>query len=271
MVCRNLIILIVYLPSIASTALHDGCESYRSMNSFRGLYCPIEGIIIPNLAWHQCKLVCLQTSSCQAVNYDFTASLCIHFAATCPQALNHPGMAFGLFTGRQPHECLEWISVGSFSRDRLVTMDTARFVARLQKDGNNLGGYYYELQNGCLARDDDGWIFPHNGHPCQCLRVRDGCTVYYTNYEIGSPVPPNTVMSGYSATGVPIYLGRVGKDLGYYIAGSNNLMTYTRIYTGNVMLLVLVWRWLFFETWDKLKIEDCVASTKFWYYRCDGP
>ena len=91
------------------------------------------------------------------------------------------------------------------------------------------------------------------------------CSARVVGLEACAPVPPNAVMSGYTVTGVPIYLGRGGKDLGFYAAGSNSLMTYVEIYTGNVMLLVLIWRWLFIEAWEKLEIKDCVAWSNFWY------
>ena len=178
---RNLIVLMVFLPCIASTRVRDRCESHHFTNSLHGRYCPTEGIVRPNLAWHQCKLFCLHTPSFQAVNYDFSASMCTYLVETCSQAKNHPGMAFGLFTGRQPHECLEWMPIGSFSKDHTVTNDNWRFAARLQKDGNNFGGFNFEVQNICCTDGDDGEpVRSDEGSPCQYLLVRDGCTVYST-------------------------------------------------------------------------------------------
>ena len=170
--------------------------------------------------------------------------MCTYLVETCLQAKNHPGMAFRLFTGWQPHECLEWIPIGSFSKDHSVTNDNWRFAARLEKGGNNFGGFYFEVRKICFTDGDDGEpVRSDGGSPCQYLRVRDGCTVYYVDYEIGSPVPPNAVMSGYTTTGVPIYLcghRNIGRLLGYYKAGSNKWGCYSESFTGNMMLLVLI-------------------------------
>ena len=94
-------------------------------------------------------------------NWSCYKGFLLYLVATCPQAISYPDMAFGLFSGRQPHECLEWIPIGNFSIDRTPTMDNSRFVARIQMDGNNFGGYYFKERTGCFGRDDDGeWIPP---------------------------------------------------------------------------------------------------------------
>ena len=247
MMGQRLVLFLSCLPITVLVRLHDRCESYNLTNLFHGRYCPTGGgTTTKGLAWHQCKLFCLHTPSCQAVNYNFTANLCTHFTATCPLAIRAPSMAFWLFTRKQPHECLEWIPKPDrgFSGDRSVTYDNLRFVARMQKDGNDFGAYFYPKNYRCFSRDDDAWIRNFDGgYPCQYLRIRDGCTVYSVHYKMGTPVPPNAVMSGYTATGLPIYIARRTineRTLGYYIAGSNKLYDFIGFHFGNAMLLVVL-------------------------------
>ena len=227
---------------ISPTRSHAKCEGYYFVNSFRGHYCPTEGIIRPNFSWDQCKLFCLHTSSCQAVNYNFAASLCIYLIATCPKAISHPDMAFALFTDRQHHQCLDWIpkQTGHQPGNRSVTEDNERFTARMQKDGNDFVCYLIKKGDVCLSLDNEERKFKNNEgpYPCQILQIGDGCTVHYVDYDIGAPLPPTALIGGYTTIGLPVYIGRYGMGAGYYIHGSNKFVAGYGIYTNRVKLLV---------------------------------
>ena len=219
----------------------DKCESHDLSEPFHGRYCPKEGIITPNLSWHQCKLLCLHKSTCQAVNYDPSANLCIHFIETCPLAISHPNMAFVLFTERQADQCMEWVPIedGNPARDRSVTVDNERFAARMQNDGTDFIGFFRASQYDCYSRHDEGFK-NSDGYPCQYLRIRDGCTVYFVDYEIGTPLPHNAMIGGYTAVGLPVYIGCREIRPGYYIPGSSGVIIYNKIVVVNVKILVLL-------------------------------
>ena len=123
-----------------------------------------------------------------------------------------------LFTRMQGEQCLEWVPIenGNLVGNRSLTGDNVRFAARLQKDGNDLVGY--RLKNhGCLSMDEGGKINTfYDGQPCQWLRIHDGCTVYYMDYELNTALPPNAVIGGYTSEGLPVYVGR-HRNPGYYI------------------------------------------------------
>ena len=129
-------------------------------------------------------------------------------------------------------------------RDRYVTEDNIRYAARMQKDGTD---YICQLRidlNICYSRDDEGFFKNTDGYPCQYLRIRDGCTVIFVEYELGTPVPPSALVGGYSAEGLPVYIGRgfmtdsSYSRYGYYIPGSNSLVDRKHNFTENVGLLV---------------------------------
>ena len=220
----KLVISILSLMRNTTVFSHNTWESYDFAAPLHGRYCPVEGIIIPNLPWYHCKLFCLETSNCQSVNYNFTDNICTYFTATCPKAISHPGVSFVLFTGRDSGECIEWIpnKNGHPKRDdRSLTEDNKRFAARMQKNGNDLVSY--QLLSICYGRDEEGTFRSIHGYPCQYLRIRNGCTVYYMTYELGTPLPPNALIGGYTAGGLPVYIG--SKDGGIrsksYIPGFN--------------------------------------------------
>ena len=238
---RILLIFVLGLLCNTATCSTERCESHDYTMPFHGRYCPTEGIIVPNLAWHQCKLYCLQQSSCQAVNYDFAANLCTYFITTCPLAINHPNMAFVMFTGRQIEQCIEWIPMedGNPTQDRSVTVDNERFAARMHKDGNDFIGFWRATLDECYSHHDVPFTYS-DGYPCQYLRIRDGCTVYFVNYELGTLLPPTALIGGYTADGLPLYIGRKKIKIGYYIPGSNRLVVNAGNKTDDVKILVLL-------------------------------
>ena len=104
---------------------------------------------------YQCKLFCLHNTGCQAVNYNFTSSVCTYLTQTCPIALHHPDMTFALFTARRSEQCAEWIpnanERGHPVSRRVLTVDNKRFIARIQKSGNDYIGYIYWNIHHCFA------------------------------------------------------------------------------------------------------------------------
>ena len=240
------VILELHLLFVTIVCSQNKCSSIDSANPFHGLGCPTKGIIKPNLSWHQCKLFCLNTTSCQAFNYNFVDNLCEYFTVSCTKAISHQDMAYVLFTERQPQQCIGWVQRenGDPADDaRSVTEDNVRFVARLQKGGNDWVGYVigYPMLT-CLAHDDEGRISTTHGLPCQYLRVREGCTVYYVDYELGAPLPRTAVIAGYTAEGLPVYVGITdGRTRpGHYTTGSNALITTFGNVTENIKLLIAI-------------------------------
>ena len=237
-----MVILILSLLCSATVWSHTTCESYDFSYRLHGRYCPTEGIVIPNLPWHQCKLFCLQTSKCQSINYNVTDNICTYFTATCPKASSHPWMAFVLFTGKQPGQYIEWIPNETGhpkDEERSVSEDNYRFVARMQKDGNDLMGY--QIDSLCYSRDEGGIFLSTAGYPCQYIRIRDGCTVYFVNYELGNPLPPNAFIGGYTMAGLPVYIGSEYRIYpSYYMPASNRLAFGAKIVGANVNVKLLV-------------------------------
>ena len=193
------------VPVVLST-----CESHEFINPFPGHYCPTGGITILNMSWHQCKFYCMHNSGCQAVNFNSTANICIRLSTTCAKAISHPETSFALFTGQQADQCYQWIAIETEDdRDdgRSLSEDNERFVARVQKNGNDLGAFFLAGWRECISGDQDGPIKTSvDGHPCQYLRITNGCTAYYVDYVLGAPLPHNALIAGYTAEGMPVYI-----------------------------------------------------------------
>ena len=237
--------MILLLPNTSDCSF--GCTSMEFVSPFRGRYCPTEGRVIADLSWHQCKLFCLQTARCEAINHNFSFNICTHITAPCPEAISHLEMAYILFTGRQPHQCIEWIPQDNAYPvgDRLMAASVRRstirrYTIRMQKNGSDYIGHLRAGYDSCLARDDQGAFRSDSGYPCQYLRISEGCTVFYVAYKLGSPLPLNAVIGGYTAEGASLYIGRPSGSTitGYYIQGTNILINEKGIYIENVEILV---------------------------------
>ena len=239
---KTFVIFMITLLCNTSNCASNNCKSLDFVISFRGRYCPMEGRIIANISWHQCKLSCLQTARCEAANYNLSFNICSYVSTPCAKAISHPGMAYISFTGKQPQQCIEWIPKVNVNPmdDRLVTEDKTRYIIRMQKNGNDYIGHLLVGYYRCISADDQGsFKSPPGSYPCQYLRIQEGCTVLYVTYELGTRLPPNTLIGGYTAEGVPLYIGRpVGDSVsGYYIQGTNRVITGRGIFTENVEIL----------------------------------
>ena len=240
---KNLVIVVFSLLCNTQTNSHSKCKSLDFVNSFQRRYCPTGGGITANILWHQCKLSCLQTPKCNAVNYNFSSNYCTHVTTPCTKAIGHPEMAYVLFTGRQPQQCIEWIpKTNSLPLSgRLMSEDNRRYIIRMQKNGNDYIGHLLVGYDVCISRDDRREFKSSSGsHPCQYLRISEDCSVMYVDYVLGTLLPPNALIGGHTAEGFPLYIGREDGDAvtGYYIPGTNRLITARGIATGNVKLLV---------------------------------
>ena len=237
---RHMVIFVYILLWNTGARSHNTCKSHDFYHPFNGRYCPTEGIITSNVSGNQCKLYCLHSSNCQAVSYNFTNSLCTHHTATCPLTMNHPDTAFALFSERQPECCIDWMTVenGHSIGDRSVSVDNERFVSRMQKNGSDFVGYLMvSYNNDCLSKDGEETFHSADGYPCQYMKVRDGCTVYFVGYEPGAPLPPNAVIGGYTAEGLPAYIGLHGVPR-YYIPGSERMVIEYSVRRNNLKILV---------------------------------
>ena len=243
------VFLMLYVSSLLCNIACSGekCELYNTMDSFLGNHCPKDGIVVPNLSWPQCKLLCLQRSGCQAVNYDFTKTSCIQLTEPCPITSRKPDMAFALFSARNSEQCVEWIPNpnrrGRIAGERLLTDDNVRYTARIQKNGNDFIGYILWSVHHCYAGTGGAKLQSKysNDHPCQYLQVRDGCTVHYMNYELGTAVPPRALIGGYTSGGHPVYLGKFpGQKPKSYIPGLNKMELGFNAASGNIELLMVL-------------------------------
>ena len=201
------------------------CQSFEYDLPLNGRYCPAEGLFLPNLPFHECKLICVERSNCVAFNYDHLTGDCTHFTTLCMKAMENPVMSFAIFTPRKAAEqCYQWKAFNLLAWDRaLLLHDPNRYVLRLKKSGNYYVGYYGKATNMCYARQEwvtsQDYISQDDGLPCETLWINEGCTVYAQKYTLGDKIPERAVLAGPWSDSRKVVVAEVRNRPAYYIEG----------------------------------------------------
>ena len=223
--------ILVLVTSLATTPA-EYCEEYRLFMSYSGRYCTGEGdsnqVILP----HHCQAACLQSATCNAYNYNATERICTRFTSPCPEAKSDPFMEFVVFTQRPYEKCYEWVpySAGDTADGRMIYTDhPLHMISRMQKEGNDFGCHFHTKNSNCYVRTGDTVFDKDECYPCQRLRIKEGCTVFWVPYIARNPIPPRAVITGHMANGDRVYVTKfdynqppVNSLAGHYVEGAEN-------------------------------------------------
>ena len=186
-------------------------------------YCPHNGVATTYTTQHLCKLAYIQATTCLAINYNLSKSLCTRLTTPCPQANSEITMQYTLFSQRRIQECYQWRKLWSVSTNhpRLVFNEKrSRIVRRLIY----LSGYYpcYNEFQQCYGGTGSLRINSYH-YVCELLLVEPHCTVGWLPFSAGDHLPMNTVSTGPTTTGELTYVVRfyptefpLQQIIGYY-------------------------------------------------------
>ena len=189
-----------------------------------GFFCSHGDIGITYMMQHHCKLTCILSATCVAINYNTSDGLCTQLSIPCARANTDIFTQYIRFTGRRLDKCYQWYNRANVSEShpRLVynNQGSGR-VARLIHPS----GYYpcfQDLANlhcwgGTGSLRIDSITFE-----CELLLVDPRCTVGWLPFNGGDALPINVVSSGLTYTGEPMYttsfypIGFSFQVIGYY-------------------------------------------------------
>ena len=202
------------------------CQLLENTPLVSGIYCPENIEAAFNSLPHLCRAMCLQTPNCAAYNYNTSDNTCTRLTAPCPQPQSDPVMKFGALIARKPQECCEWIPFirGGPRVERMVAVDEnpTRTVARTTSGGANYFGYYFEPNDACYIATSATNGERIDGHPCQLLRITEGCAVLWEPYTAGDRLPAKVVIGGNTADGDNVYVASMYNKCGYYPHGATH-------------------------------------------------
>ena len=196
MVVQNRKGCLVFVILFLSPTPYLTCDILPTVRIF-GHYCPnFDKLESWNLPPPECTLLCMQRIGCIAANYNSSDGTCQLLPATCPQASDDPAMTYTIYTRIDLEQCLEWID-----HSRGIPVD-ARWVmtkiggdeekrrfARMIYDGDYYPSHYTPRYDECFCTDGTQPIRSGHGHPCQLLRIKEGCTMAFIWYRAGDALP----------------------------------------------------------------------------------
>ena len=216
---------------VVLTLATEHCKLFSLSTPHTGKYCPGDGVVTPHLSPHQYRMVCLQSSTCKAYNYNGTDMKCTRLTSPCSQAVADTMMNFVVFTEIPIDQCYQWVpnSPGDTVDPRMIyTTDRKRVICRMQRDGDDRVCFFSTIINTCYASWGQSQFRSDNGYPCQRLRITEGCTVFWIPYVVRDPIHPRSVIAGHMANGDEVYVTKFNYNYpliislaGHYVEGAD--------------------------------------------------
>ena len=240
-----------------------------------GMYCPTPSLLSSKIPLHHCKLYCIHSSQCIALNYNESDGTCTELLTPCVQTDNDPTMLYIMFNKREQRHCFTWIW-----RKRLLAKDTRLMyttlgdvkVARIVYQA----GFYpaYLSANGARCYTGTGTqTLSSRNNNCEVLVLSPNCTAAWVPYEAGQPIPTGAETAGPTMDGEATYTVMFAPNgnpdkyrIGYYtVANGYGTITYSNAhhYATTMKMLVLLW-WGIRPTCCTWEIRSLEQIPRFW-------
>ena len=201
------------------------CVSYELSVSL-GYYCPQPGTILHSMTVSQCKLKCLKSVNCEALNHNSTDNTCTLFKISCPVIISNPMTKYAVFGPNNP--CYEWVPYVPADPldERMVVVEEGgylSYVSRVHADRNDAVGYVVPEHGTCYSCVDS-ILYNSPPYPCQILRKLSVCKSLWVPYTAGDPLPDKALIGGQMAGESQLWIVRFPYQQlvlsGYYTTGS---------------------------------------------------
>ena len=248
----NIVTSLVLFTSL-STISAEYCEENSLSMIYNERYCTGEGDSYQHVPPHHCRASYLHSATCHAYNYNITKAICTRFTSPCPEAKIDHFMEFVVITQRPYDECYEWVLYNAkyTVEDRMIyTDDPHHMISRMQRDGNDFVSYFDTRRPNCYATTGHSLFRKNDGYPCQRLRIKEGCPIFWVPYTARDPIPPRAAVAGRMANGIRVYITKFDYDkppvhslTGHYVEGAANTFAshgeVTRHSRAMIMMVVL--------------------------------
>ena len=218
------------------------CAQYSSM-PYPGIYCPGDGIVTRHPLRHHCRYMCIQLNDCKAYNYNATDGTCLGFTSPCAEALDDPIMEYMVFREKPADQCYEWVQYNSGDAidQRIIYIRANMVMSRIQRAGQENVGYLVESHRNCYAVWLGSEFDSRSGYPCQLLRIKEGCTIFWVPYIARDPIPPRAVVAGQTANGDRVFVTKFNFRSGHYVEGAaDSISPYLGHFLHSNIMMVMV-------------------------------
>ena len=234
------------------------CQLFEIAPQSIGRFCPTDEIPQRPVEAHECKYHCIQSKFCSAFNYNHTDKACTHITNPCAMALSYHDVQYTVFSQRPASQCYEWLFYDTNlnvddMEDRTIHTDRAeQKLSRLHKDGSDIVGYLIHVKRDCYGWYRTAQIQRSYGLQCQYLRTKEGCTLFWVPYTVGSRIPPRSVIGGKMANGDVNYVVKLDMFISPYIRHSAGYFTQgtsygvgmyagTKMIATSMHILIVLW------------------------------
>ena len=165
--------------------------------------------------------------------------------------LRYVTMKYTMFTGRHHGQCLNWVPVAGISpsSDRVVESPEGFLACIIQTNNGTFPGHYGKGWKRCWVTDGN---VQHSSrrNPSEILTISPECTVGWSSYTSGTPLPPNAMVAGYYYAGDSLYVAMLTFPnprpviTGYYNvdSGLGYATSYSKAHKFVIMdLMILLW------------------------------
>ena len=249
--CRTLCFVVV-MSAWDSIWGDTGCTGVHQFREFDNMLCSPEDDIFMHdrMTLQDCKMRCISSASCEAVNYNHSSNQCSMIKTPCVLVVRRPGIQYMLFSVKiikQPGECYVWTRYdrGGAMPARGIHL-WGRTVARGHIGDNDYIGYIFNSNNNCYVSDGSQ---EHRVLDCQVLVIREGCTAFLQLYNVGDPWLSGAVVAGKKSNGDSIYMVvfdvRSQTVPGHYSPGDTHAHSSMRGPRTSTIMEVLVIVWIY--------------------------
>ena len=108
--------------------------------------------------------------------------------------------------------------------------------------------YFYIPFSKCYASKGGSQFNHKQGYPCQRLRIKEGCTIFWVPYIARDPIPPRAVTAGHMTNGDRVYVTKFDNNkvpveslAGHYVEGADNTVgVYAGTRSSSTMMIMVV-------------------------------
>ena len=215
-----------------------------------GVYCTTQPLLSSKVP-HHCKLNCIESLKCEAVNYNESGGTCTEILVPCVMANIDPTMMYIMFNKRIHSHCFTWVERREVMRNhtrQVYNRNGNVTVARILYKSGFCPAYTNSF--GCYTGTGIQRINTAN-NVCEFLVLSPSCTTAWVPYEAGQPIPTSAEYAGLTAEGDaanPVMFAPNGMPvyylIGYYtVTNARGILTYADAhhFAKKMRMLVSLW------------------------------
>ena len=212
-----------------SSYLFDGINQsfYGCKLSNCKFYCSTQSLSSSKIPLHHCKLNCIQSVTCTAVNYNRSDGICTALSTPCVIADEAPVMMYFIFNNRVQRHCFNWIRQNQLTKQHSRYVHDIFGVAKVTRILYKTGFYPAHLGGSFCYTGTGTTRINSRNKVCEVLILSPSCTASWVPYEARQPLPARTETTGLTVEGeaaYPVMFAPEGNPgqyrIGYYTVGN---------------------------------------------------